>query len=208
MEIGPALVTPVGQIRVCIETVEALSKENDTKNIAHHYNGCREKINEFISTYTSSAPLNTLLHDIKNTYKMENLDTLNDLILRLSFEEGLHAVIVFLKDANETVKTVGLVQKGLDQPYTLIDSKLGFAFECKNLDVDVLKTLQQEKAPFGYLLCIKQPKIEEPEEKKPKIEQPEESHEEKKEPKKRRKLVIPKRKNIIGEATSEESTNK
>ena len=239
MQVGPGFVVSVGQIRVCIETVEAIVQDHDTKNIESHYKGCRGKMNAFIDQYTSSAPLNVCLQDIKSSYTMESIDTLPKLVLRISFEEEIHAIIVCLKDVNETTNTMGLIQKRLGEPYTLINAKSGYAFEGKNLDVDVYKMLEKEEAPFGYILCIKQPKTKEhgqetlgepvekkikmdespqeknpqeknPQEKNPQEKNPQEKNPQEKNPqeKKRRKLVVPKRKAVTGEVTSEESTHK
>jgi hypothetical protein len=217
MEIGPGLTTTVGQIRICIETVEALAHDADTKQVGKHYKGCREKINDFLAKHTSSASLSTCLQDIKDTYKFENMDKLSDVVLRLSFEEQdeLHAIIIILKDIGQIIKTIGLVKKNPESAFIVIDCRLGFAFECKNLDVDVQKMLQTEEIPFGFLLCLKkkeEPQKEEPKEEKPKEEERKEAPKEeckKETPKKRRKLVAPKiKKNSTVDATSEESTNK
>jgi len=217
MEVGPGFVTPVARVRVCVETVGALALENDTKNIEKHYKGCRGNINKFIEQYTSRASLNVALQDVKENYTIENLDNLTGLILRVSFEEEIHAFVICLNDVDDTSNTIGLIQKSAKEPYILINSKLGYVFNCKNLDVDVFNMLKNEQAPFGYILCIRkkkeepkgeEPKGEEPKGEEPKGEEPKGEEPLDKKPKKRRKVIIPKKKTLIGEATSEESTHK
>jgi len=116
------------------------------------YAESRDRTNAFLEEHKSIATLDICFKDIKQ--RSEKIDTLDDLILRLSFEEDFKAAILFLEDAGEWTKTVGLI-KSADSPiYTLVDPQEATICHCKDLDFEVEKMLREPKAPFGYILVL------------------------------------------------------
>lgn len=139
--------TPVVQLRVIIETLRAREDEEKLKNI-------REKVNIFLDTYKSSASLEECFKDVKDA-RIDRADSLDDLILKLSFETQLQAAIVFLTDASEWVKTIGILKSENTLDYTIIDTTTDERLHmCKNLDIEVEKHLKEPVADFGYIIVF------------------------------------------------------
>jgi hypothetical protein len=116
------------------------------------YAESRDKTNTFLEEHKSTATLDICFKDIKQ--RSEKVDTLDDLILKLSFEEDFKAAIIFLEDAGEWVKTVGLIKSADSPTYTLVDPQEATICHCKDLDFEVEKTLREPKASFGYILVF------------------------------------------------------
>lgn len=202
MDLGFTVSNRVGQTRLTFEWLRLHLKDPQAPHDTH-YKASREKVNVFLDHNKSSASLNTCFGDIKGECRTFNADTLDELISTLSFEDELAAAILFLEDAGEWIKTVALVKKADTPTYTLIDPQAGRSFTCKTLGYDVRSLLEDPPAPFGYVVVFfkeeeKETKVEVVEEVK-KVEEPKKRH---------RPIAAKKKKGAIGDATSEESTNK
>ena len=200
--------TPTPQLRIIIETLRE-GIESTT---------VRDKVNAFLDTYKSSASLEECFRDVKDA-RIERVDSLDELILKLSFETYLRAAIVFLADASEWVKTVGILKSENSPDYTIIDTTTNTRIHvCKNLDFEVEKHLKEPVADFGYIIVFfKETKIDSKTESKtePKVDSKTNSKKnvEKEEvvevvAKKRHKPIAKRRGGVSVEMTSEESTNK
>jgi hypothetical protein len=202
--------TRVAQLRMVFETLRYPTHSEAEK---------RQRVNEFLEAHKSSAPLDVCFQDIK-TERVQRVDTMDDLILTLSFETQCRVAIVLLEDAGEWVRTYGLIKEEESPEYVLIDLHEGAKHVCKNLDFEVEKKLLETPAEFGYVLVFFRKEKEE--EKKEESQLIVEKKEEKKEEVEKTGLVKKKHKPITTtnkkkrggaasnpiEMTSEESTNK
>lgn len=141
----------VAQIRVVFETLRDVSDVP----IETSYTNSRERVNTFLDTYKSSAPLDICFKDVKE--RLERIDTLDELISRLSLETNFKIAIVFLEDVGEWTKTIGLIKSPLEKEYKLIDTNTGTIHHCKDLDYDVREKIEAHKAEFGYLMVYFSP---------------------------------------------------
>lgn len=197
--------TRVAQTRLVFEVLKS------DKDFETAYAESRSHLNAFLETHKTSTSLDICFKDIKD--RTEKVDTLDDLILKLSFEEEFKAAIIFLEDAGEWTKTVGLAKSADSPNYVLIDPESATIHHCKTLDFDVEKMLQEPKAPFGYIL-VQFKKIVPPEggnNEEEKLNLPP-SGGEVQQTKKRHKPIVPTKKKrgatSTVDMTSEESTNK
>lgn len=184
--------TRVAQTRLIFEVLKS------DKDFETAYAESRDSLNTFLETHKTSTSLDICFKDIKD--RTEKVDILDDLILKLSFEEEFKAAIIFLEDAGEWIKTVGLAKNADSPHYILIDPESATIHRCKTLDFDVEKMLQNPKAPFGYILVQFKKELNPPVPEGGEVQQT----------KKRHKPIVTKKKRGAGavDMTSEESTNK
>lgn len=199
-DLGYSVSTRVSQTRLIFEWIRLYLKDPSTP-FEVHYKACRELVNQFIEQHKSSAPLDVCFKDVKTECRVTNADTLDELINIFSWEkDGFSAAILYLENPSDWIKTVALIKKSDSAACTLVDPKSGVFTVCPDLlDQSVKKLLSEPEARFGYVLVFfkkEEPKVEVEEEKKPASV------------KKRHRPVAKKKKGVVGEVTSEESTNK
>jgi hypothetical protein len=193
--------TPTAQLRIIIETLREGGRESST---------VRDKVNTFLGTYKSTASLEECFRDVKDA-RIERADSLDELILKLSFETHIRAAIVFLEDASEWVKTVGILKSENSPDYTIIDTTTDARIHvCKNLDFEVEKHLKEPVADFGYIIVFfKETNIESKTDSKTESKRNVEKEEVVEVvAKKRHKPIAKRRGGVSVDMTSEESTNK
>lgn len=214
MDLGYRVETHVSQTRLVFEWLRLYVKDSKVSHDVH-YKQSREKVNDFLEKYKSSAPLDVCFKDIKGECRIANADTLDELITLVSSEDRpLSAAILFLDTPGVWTKTVALVKNVEDPHYTLIDPKAGFSLVLNTMESDVKKSLAEPAAPFGYVIVFFKPC---PQHQQQQQQEEEEEEEEKavvvaptSTSKKRHRPIATqkKKKGVVGEMTSEESVNK
>jgi len=203
---------PVVQTRFVIENI---------KDPKCGYNQVRENVNVFLETHKSTSSLDVCLEDIRHDCSFENIESIDDLILKMSFQEtALSVIVIFMQDAGVWNKTISITKEEDDDHYTVYDPSVKEPMMCQSLDVDVYKRLSLEPVPsFGYLVLflkqkkqhkVEEHKVEEHKGEEPKGEEPV-NHAPPSSAKKKRYRPVAIRKKItsaVSEVTSEESTNK
>lgn len=170
----------------------------------------REKANAFLETHARPLSLDACLEDIRHQCKIENTESVDDLILKMSFEEpSLSVIVIFMQDAGEWNKTLGITKEDEDTHYTIYDPSTNESSTYQSLDVDVFNRLSMESIPsFGYLVLFFRKKKESVPPPPESIPLPPESV---KTTKKRHRPLAVKKKpaaSTVGETISEESANK
>lgn len=142
----------VGQIRVCAEVLHRFAADKTANNLAHHYSGCRPEINAFLEKHSSRAALDVCVQDLKDVCRVDRYDTLDEVLMNLSFQEAPMAMIVFMNDL-ASWKNVSLVLKTPESSnYVVLDPSTASLEECALLDVDVKDALSRHEAKEGYLV--------------------------------------------------------